>query len=197
MLFGGVGTSTFRDFAVDSCGTVQTCSVNRAPRLGTFGVNYWFLPFLGAEASFVRPTNLTASSDVPPRFDSELEGGVITVSGIGGIPIGPVRIFGKLGAAYHRATHETTERSTDQLIAVGGNPVVIPGSSQTFSYRTEGWGAVLAGGMEYWVGRRWALYGELGQMTIKGKQVDEGEGAVDDLARYATIGVRVMVPSLW
>jgi hypothetical protein len=197
MLFGGIGTSTFRDYAATNCGLVQTCSVNRAPLLGTVGVTYWAMPFIGVEASFVRPGRLTASSDASPGFDSDMVGGVVTVAGIGGIPLGPVRIFGKLGAAYHRATHETTQRSTDQLIAVEGNPVLIPGSSQTFSHRTQGWGAVLGAGMEYWVGPRWAFYGELGQVAIKGKQADGGEGTIDDLARYATVGARIILPALW
>jgi hypothetical protein len=198
MLFGGGGLGTFSEFPTVVCGSVETCEVDRAPDIAMGGVSYWFLPFFGAEAAFMKPTTLSASSDSDvARFDTEREGGIITLSGVGGVPLGPIRLYGKLGATYHRATLTTTQFTSDQVIIVEGNPVLIAGSSQTTQMRTGGWGAIVGAGAEYWLTRRWAIYADLGQLTIKGGQEGEGEGKMDDFLRYATIGVRFNLPNIW
>ena len=44
---------------------------------------------------------------------------------------------------------------------------------------------MLGGGAEYWIGSRWALYGEFGQMTIKGT-VKKDDTKTGSLSKYFT-----------
>jgi hypothetical protein len=74
VLFGGgslTGVSRFKDVA---CGTLTDCSSGGAELGFSVGAAYWITPFLGAEASYLRPKELTANGSGDNfRFDSTFD----------------------------------------------------------------------------------------------------------------------------
>jgi hypothetical protein len=199
VLFGGGGLGGFRDFGLVACGNnVPTCSSDDSAGLLTAGVSYWFSPYVAADASFIKPAKLTASgSGDLYRFDSDLDGGIVTLSGQAGAPIGPVKIFGKFGATYHEATFTTTQTVDDSTVIVDDVPQTIPGATQTIQTRTGGWGWLVSGGAEVWFTRMIGVYGEAGMLAVKGSDQSNGEAEIDDRVKFVLAGVRVRVPRFW
>jgi len=193
LVFGGAGFGTFRDFAILACGSVD-CTSDESPIVLTGGVSYWFSRFVGAEASFVKPLRVTAEGSTETfEFGTDMESGLLTLSALGGVPIGPFRAFGRLGATVHRATRTVTQTIEDRTITVDGEPQSVPGGTQTFQFRTEGYGWVYAGGAEYWLSRWFAVYGEAGLLAMTGDDVGGSEGRVDDRMRFILAGVRIRI----
>ena len=194
VLFGGAGLETFRDASAAACGNVTQCSEDDAGGAYSAGVAYWITRYLAAETSYLRPgeVNVDGSGD-NFRFNSVLEAHVLTLGGKGGVPIGPVRLYGQLGWNYHRATSRTTQ--TIDSVSVGGMGAdsvtqTIPGGTQTFELKTAGWGWGFGGGLEVWV-RPWlGVYAEGGRAALKGTAVNGGQGVMDDAVTSLTLGAR-------
>jgi Autotransporter beta-domain len=184
VLFGGGtfnGVSTFKDVA---CGTVADCS--SGAELGfTAGAAYWVLPFVAAEASYVRPKEFTASGSAETfRFDSTLDAHLFTAVGKVGVPAGPVRPYGQVGATYHRATFSTSQTMTGQTD--------VP--AQTYSLETAGWAWTFGGGLEVWFSRSFGIYGELNRSALKGPAVEANvEGILDDRMTTVAVGARIRI----
>ncbi len=192
MVFGGGGFSRFSNAGVEACGNVAGCSADRSGLGYTAGVAYWFKPFFGVEGAFIRPVEATAEGGAETyRFTSGLDARVVTVAGLFGIPSGPVRVYAKAGASTARALLTTTQTVDERTIAVGDETVTIPGATQTLQVRTGGWGWQFGGGVEFWPTRFVALYGEAGFIKLKGSDLDEGEGVLDDRLTTLMVGVRV------
>lgn len=180
ILFGGGGRTLFSDFSSQACGDVTTCTAEDQVFSGTGGIAYWFSPYGGAEASFLRPAPFSVEGSATRySFDSEMDGGVLLFVGKGGVPFGRVRLFGMGGANYHRATF-TTRQTTD-------------GTAETFQWRTEGWGLAFGGGGEVWVTPSVGLYGELARLQLKGEDTRGGEARTDAWMTSIVAGVRVRV----
>jgi hypothetical protein len=176
-LFGGGGFGKFRDAFALACGNVTGCT-GRDGGLGySFGGTYWITRWLGAEAGYLKPRQVTAKGGDTFKFNSAFDVDVFTVAAKIGIPAGPARIYGLVGENYHQSTLNLTE-----TIAV---------ATQTFAQKTHGWGWLLGGGTEVWVTPKVAIYGELSIAKIKGKAEDKGEGLVDDRLRFIAIGARI------
>ncbi len=184
VIFGG-GTlnsvSTFKDVA---CGTLSGCS--SGAELGfTVGAAYWVLPFVAGEASYTRPKEFTASGSAETfRFDSTLDAHVFSAVGKVGVPAGPVRPYGQVGATYHRATLSTSQTMTDQTEA----------PTQTYSVETGGWGWTFGGGLEIWFNSSFGIYGELNRSALKGTAVETNvEGILDDRMTTVVVGARIRI----
>lgn len=196
--FVGAGTSSFRDFGFIACGDVTGCTSDRSPLTGTAGATYWFTPYTAVEGSFTKPWKLRASGkDANYRFDSELESGLISAVGVGGIPIRRARIFGKAGAVYQRSTMTTRQTVDDTVLYENGFPVLVPGASQTIQVQTSGWGWTVSTGAELWVGRAAGLFVEGGWIAVKGNDRAGGEARIDDRMKFLVGGVRVRLPTPW
>ena len=194
VLFGGGGFAKFSDAVALACGTVSPCTGNDSRVTYAVGAAYWFTRFLAAEATYVKPANVTANGSGDTfRFDSSLDARVLTVTGMVGVPLGPVRLYGQAGANYHRATSSTTETIDDVTVTLDDVTETIPGGTQTFEMKTAGWGWLFGGGLEAWVVPSLAIYAEAGRAALKGAARDGGEGAIDDRVTFMLIGARVHI----
>jgi hypothetical protein len=194
VLFGSGGLNSFGDAVSLACGNVTPCSGKDRRAAYTFGGDYWVTRFLAAEGSYLKPAQVTTSgSGDIYRFNSSLDTRIITVAGKVGVPIGPVRAYGKVGATYQRSTSTTTETIDDRTVTVDGVDQIVKGGTQTLAIRTEGWGWIAVGGLEAWVSRRVAIYGEVGGAALKGSNVDSGEGKLDEPVTIILLGIRLKV----
>jgi hypothetical protein len=191
IVFGGAGYGSFRDFVQIACGSTA-CANDDAPGVLTAGASYWFSRLVGVEVSFVKPGRLTAEgSGAGFEFSSDTEGGLFALSGTVGYPLGPVRVFGRVGPTYYRGTLTSTQTIDDRTVTIDDEPQTVPGGTQTVQFRTEGWGWVYAAGAEYWMNPWFGLYGEWGTLATKGEDVDGTEGRLDDRMRFILGGVRI------
>jgi Autotransporter beta-domain len=192
--FGGGLYGRLRDFSTVQCGDVATCEAHD----GGFGYHaggaFWIQPFAAGEAAYVRLPSLTANgSGTGFRFDSSLDASLVTVAGLVGAQGGPMRFYGKVGAAFHRATSTITQTNDPVTVMVDGAPMTIEGGTQIFETTTEGWGWLFGGGAEGWLNRYVALYGELDFARLQGNPTSGGEGELDDRVMLIFFGVRVHI----
>ena len=186
VLSGGAGINNLGGPADRACGDITGCDRSSAGLALMGGATFWFSPYVGAEVSYLRPAEVSASgSGTNFRFDSTFEAHVLTVSGKAGVPIGPVRLFGKAGGIFHRATFSTNQ-STDAP-PEGGL------ASQSFEVTTEGWTWGFGGGLEVWLRPAFGLYLEGGRAKLKGEALAEAEGEIDDALPYLVFGAAVRI----
>ena len=184
VLFGGgslTAASRFKDIA---CGTLTECS--SGSELGfSVGAAYWINPFIAAEGSYLRPKEFTASgSGETFRFDSTLDAHVFSALGKIGIPAGPARPYGHVGATYHRATLSTSQTMTNQTES----------PTQTYSVETGGWSWTFGGGLEVWLSSTFGIYGELNRGAVKGPPIEENaEGDLDERYTSVVVGARIRI----
>src|SRR5262249_40948273 len=136
------------------------------------------------EASYMRlsPSVIDANgSGNHFRFDSDMDGGVMAFVGKGGFPIGRFRMFGTLGADYHRATF-TTHQTVDGTTA--------PGGTTTLQWKTKGWAPVYGGGTEVWITSAIGIYGEFTRLGLYGAEDGPGEAKTDTTITAIMIGGR-------
>ena len=192
--FGGGQYGNFRDFSTLQCGNLVTCEPHDAGFAYHAGGAFWIKRFIAGEAAYVKLPSPTATGSATGfRFDSSMDASLVTVAGLVGAQGGPMRFYGKVGAAFHRATSTITETIDDRTVTVDGAPVTIPGGTQIFETTTEGWGWVYGGGAEAWVNRYVALYGELSFAHLSGNPTSGGEGELDDRVMLVSFGLRVHI----
>lgn len=196
-LFGGAGLAKPFDVARAACGDVAQCSDAGFRGAYAAGVTYWVIPYLAIEAGYMRPqkTELSGSGD-RFRFDSALDADVFAILGKGGVPIGPVRLYGQYGLTYHQATFATTQTTDETTVTVTVDDQettqTLKGGTQTIAIRTAGWGWTFGGGGEIWATPRVAVYGEAGIASLKGT-AREGEGRLDEHVGFVRVGVKIRV----
>jgi hypothetical protein len=188
VVFGGAGLSTFSSITGRACGDVGSCDSSDTGIALHGGVGYWIAPFLGVDASYIRPASASASGGESFTFAHLLNLGVNV-----GPVIGPVRLYGRVGATYHRASFTTTQTSPDRTATIDGQEQTIEGGTQSYDFRTGGWGLMLGGGFEGWASNKVAIYVEGGRSVVKGDLIDPGEGAIDDRLTYLVAGIRVRI----
>jgi hypothetical protein len=178
LLFGGAGIVKFDNAFSQACGSATPCT-GQDSGLGaySFGATYWINRFIAAEGSYIRPRQVTAKGGDTFTFNSTLDTDVFTIVGKGGVPAGPVRIYGFGGGDYHQATSKTSE--------------TIDLTSQNFSLKTKGWSWVFGGGGEVWIWPKVGIYGELQVVRLKGPAEGGGEAKMDDTLRVLLVGVKV------
>ncbi len=180
VVFGAGGWSKLHHARESACATVEECPGKDSGVAYTGGLAYWLTPYVGAEASYLRPADVLFEGAVGNSlFRSSVETHVLMLTGKIGVPIGPVRIFGLGGATYHQARIGTIQDSVD-------------GIEDRFEMRTAGWGWTFGGGFEAWVAPRVAIYGEGGRAALKGKGVETGgEGSLDERMTFVMVGLRI------
>ena len=179
VLFGGAGFTSFRDAALIFCGTATPCGKNES--IGyTAGGTLWVKRWLGVEGSYMKPRKVTATgSGDKYTFDSELDVNMATVAGVVGVPIGPVRLFGKGGGNFQYGKSTTTN--------------TINNATQSFVVETQGWGWLFGGGLEVWMNPIFAIYADAGFASLRGDPNGGGEARFEDRLRYITVGARVRI----
>lgn len=194
VVFGGGGLTSFADTGVNACGTVSTCNQDGMGLGYQAGAAFWLKPFLGGEIAYVAPADPTVEGAGPTyRFDSALDARVVTAAGLLGVPVGPVRFFGKVGANYHQATFSTTQTIEPATLVIDEATIQVPGSTQTLEHRTGGWGWLFGGGMDVWLSRWFGVYGEFSFAKIKGTDLDDGEAEIEDRLSTIMVGARVRI----
>lgn len=195
VLFGGGGLSMLANETSFACGP-QTPECERDDTgIGfTGGAQFWIGPYIGAEGSFLRPDKGTATgSGASYTFDSTFDSEMYTVAGLVGAPVRTVRIYGKIGANYHRATSQTTQKNDDVIVTVDGVDQTIKGGNQTYWVKTAGWGWLFGGGLEVWMAPRFAIFGDVTRAALKGKALDDEEGLTEERATTFFAGVRLKI----
>jgi len=196
VLFGGAGMVKISNVVAAACGTVSECSGDDFVFGFTGGMALWVTRWLAFEGTYTRPMNVTASASPQGdtfRFESTFDTHIVNLGAKAGIPIGPIRIYGQGGATYHQATFFTEQTNVPSTITIGDEVVVLPGGTQQFGLRTDGWGYYYGGGVEAWIARSWAIYGEITRSQLKGKTMDEGEGELDSDATALMLGFRFRI----
>jgi hypothetical protein len=194
VLFGAAGFGGVRDFETAACGTIPECSADGSQGAFNVGASFWLTRFLGAEVSYLRPSQFDArGSGDGFQFTSAFDVELATITGNVGVPIGPVRIYGKVGTNYQRSTFSTTQSRDAQTIVIDGVEQTIEATTQTLVLNTTGWGWYFGGGVDTWITRRVALYGEASRAALRGDAVNGGEGFVDEGLTSLFFGVRVWI----
>ena len=195
VLFGGGGLSMLANETSYACGTATTeCSRDDMGLGFGVGASFWIGPYIGAEGSFLRPAKGTATgSGASYTFDSEFDSELYTVAGMIGAPVRTVRIYGKVGANYHRATFRTTQVNQDITVDVDGVPQTFEGGNQVYWVKTAGWGWLFGGGLEVWMAPRFGIYGEVTRAALKGKALDDEQGETEERATTFFAGIRLKI----
>jgi hypothetical protein len=176
-VYGGGGFGKLADAFGFACGNETTCTGTDS-QLGayTFGATYWLSHFVGIDGAFVKPRSMKATGGTGYSFTTTQSLGIFKLTGKGGFPIGPVRITGEGGMAYHQGTQVTTES--------------IGVTTQNFGFKTRGWAYTFGGGVEVWAWKKIAIYTDLGVIKVQGNATTGGEAMLDDSVRYLFIGAK-------
>ncbi len=176
---GGAAFSSIRDAKAINCGTVVPCDGGGSGLAFSAGATYWITRYIGVEGMYLKPKQVTARGGDGFTFDSTLDTDVWGLSGVVGVPAGPVRFYGKGGMNYHQGTAATSQ--------------TIGSATQTFGYRTKGFGWMYGGGLEGWVSSRLGIFGEAGFARIQGDAEGAGEELIDDRLRMVIAGIRIRI----
>ena len=198
VLSGGFGVLESQKFGLVTCGDIIVCNIDKNAQSWTGGLAYWFLPYLGAEGTYVKFAKLTASAQTDAfNFDSTQDGGLFTFAALGAIPAGKVKIYGKYGGTYHRSTFTVNQTIQTEAILVDPGTVLVSGGSQTLQSRVGGFGWLFGAGMEVWLTKPVGAYGEFGRMYIRGSDLNGGETAIADQDLYGFVGLKLRLPHIF
>jgi hypothetical protein len=180
VVFGGANFVTYANALEFGCTGVPTCSGDEQGVGYSVGAEYWVTRFLAVEDAY--------------RFDSFFEPHLFTGAGKIGIPLGPVRLYGRAGFNYHRGESGTTTvinpvTTTNE----DGTTTTTPGSTTTVESETDGWGWLVGGGVEAWLAPAFAIYGEGGGAGIKGNAEVVEQGSIDNRIWNITAGIKVKI----
>jgi hypothetical protein len=195
VVFGGGGIGTISDPVFQACGDITECSGDSLGFPFGGGVGYWFGPYIAAEATYLKPSNVNAEGRTPSyRFDSMFESQLVTIAGVVGIPAKRARIYGKIGMTFTEATFETTQINDDVTVTnADGTTTTIAGGTTTYELKTEGWGWMFGGGAEIWFNRKFAIYMDGGRAGMKGSAREDVDGETDDALMYFVAGARFRI----
>ena len=192
ILSGGGGFVQTSNATDASCGNVTDCKGDDAGFGFTAGAEYRFTRWLSAEVSYVRPPEVSVKGTGSTfTFTSDQNTHIFTIAGKAGVQAGSAWLYGRGGATYHQAKVETSQIQQDRTATVDDVPVTVPGGTQTWELKTDGWGWIFGGGIEIWVSRSFAIFGEFDHAAVKGSDVDHGEARIDDRITSVLGGLRV------
>lgn len=193
MVSAGIGIATPSNFSTDTCGDVTNCSVSDLKGSLSVGASYWLKSWIGAQATFVRPGSATANGSGDSfRFSTSRQLRYVLLGGMVGGAIGGVRIYGQGGATYHGASLTTSETADDKTLTLAdGTTQVVPGGTQSFELKTQGWGWYAGAGTEIWFKPAIAMYIDGGVAKLKGAAVGTADGAMNDNVVTLTVGARI------
>ena len=195
VLFAGGGWGSYHSLLSEACGDVGSCEGKEGGGAWTAGADLWLTRFLAVEGAYVKPHKASFDGTGQNfRFSYFMDAELFTVSGKLGIPAGPVRLYGRGGAGYHRATRSTTQ-TNDPLNFTDdqGNPVTVPGGTQTLEVQTAGWAYLFGAGIEGWVSPRFALFGDASFYKMKGAAETGTDIPMDGRVFNVVAGIRLKV----
>jgi hypothetical protein len=195
VLFAGGGWGSYHTLLPEACGDVGSCEGKEGGGAWTAGADLWLTRFLAVEGAYVKPHKASFDgSGQNFRFTYFMDAEIFTVSGKVGIPAGPVRLYGRGGAGFHRATRSTTQ-TNDPLNFDDdeGNPVTVPGGTQTLEVQSEGWAYLFGGGIEGWVSPRFALFGDASFYKLKGPAKTGTDIPLDGRVFTVVAGIRLKI----
>lgn len=180
VVFGGMGIGLFRDQVRIMCGTVSTCNGDSTGIAYSAGADLWLVRALAIEGSVMRPPRPSAEGGGGPfLFESQLEPTlVLTVAAKAGVPVGPMRFYGKGGAIYQRSKL-VTEQQMDETLSM--------------AFETRGWGWLAGAGLEGWMNQTVGIYVEATTNAFKGQDPGGGEARTDDRLTTVFFGLRLRV----
>ena len=181
IVFGNGAWTKLHNARASLCGDTAECPGEDSGFGFGGGLTYWFTPYAGIEASYLRPHRalFEGSPGNNSLFQSVTKVEALMFVAKIGVPAGPVRIYGQGGATYHRSVLNNTQDSVD-------------GINDRFQLRTAGWGWTFGGGIEAWVHSRAGFYAEGGRAALKGPGVESaGEGKLDERMTFVVAGMRV------
>jgi hypothetical protein len=194
VISGGGNISAFRDPVELACGNVSDCSGDASVLGFTVGASYWLSPFIAAEFTYLRPSEVKAEGQGDNfRFDGFLNAHILTLAGKVGFPAGLARIYGKVGASYHRASFGTTQINDPVTTTIDGVTTTVEGGTTTFVAKTAGWGWTFGGGSEFWLKRKFGLFGEGGYIGVSGKGEDDIDAVLEDRVLYILVGAQIKI----
>ena len=180
--------------AAVTCGTLATCEANDFKSTVAVGATYWLKPFLGAQVSYLRPSDITVNGGGDGfRFDSTRKTDLLILAGTAGATFGGVRLYAQGGGNYHRATLSTTQTVDDVTLTVNDVAQIVRGGTQSFELKTAGWGWLVGGGIEIWVKPALAIYIDGARAKLRGGAIGGAEGSIDDNVTYVMFGARVHI----
>ena len=192
IVFGSGGWGTFQNVNAAGCGTVTDCVGDQSGGSYTLGASVWLTRWLGGEVAYVRPRKADyRGGGLNYDFTHTLDVEAITVAGLLAAPLGPVRLYGKGGGSFHRAISSSTQTQPDTTITVDGADVTIPGGTQVFGVKTQGWSWLAGGGFEGWVTPRFALFAEVAMAKVKGPARVGSDLEINERITYTVGGVRL------
>jgi hypothetical protein len=190
-VLAGMGPGFYSNFDPQACGDVTDCSGQNSITMAA-GAVYWFTQNLAAEASYVRPSAVTAtgigtSLQFDSTFDPEF---LVLVANVGGMARN-ARIYAKGGMDYHRATFSTNQTVDDRTSTTSGVTTTLTGGTQTLVLQSAGWGIAFGAGFEIWPNKHFAVYGEGLSLGVKGGSRDGADGEADDRVNVFMAGIRI------
>ena len=191
--FGAGGMSSISDVTAVACGA-QACSGGSTAATFSAGATFWYKPFLGVEASWLKPTDLRLTGGTTAyEYVTTLRTDILTIVGKLGVPMSYVRPYGFGGLTFTRSHWKTTETINDQTATIDDVEVVYPGGTQTFNLYTQGWSWIAGGGLEGSVGKRGLIFGEGGWANVRGSDRQGGEGRTEQRVFYFIGGIRIRI----
>jgi hypothetical protein len=192
LLYVGAGLSKYAHASTVSCGMQTSCASDDTQISVRVGGDYWIRPYLAVSGGFLKPWGATADgSGNGYRFETSLKPNVVTITGKVGAPFGRFRVYGESGAAYNWTTRTTTQTMYETTITVDGLPIVVPGGTQVFELKTDGWSWMWSGGGEFWLTPIVAAWGEFSWVKLVGKASGGGEGNLNDTVTSVVGGIRL------
>jgi hypothetical protein len=181
VLSAGAGLTRYANAATVSCGTLTACASDNTQIGVRISGDYWIKPYLAASAGYLKPWGASADGNGSGyRFQTTLTPNVVTITGKVAAPFGRFRVYGEAGTVYNWTTRTTTQTMEEKTITVDGLPIVIPGGTQVFELKTDGWSWMYAGGGEFWMTPIAAIWGEYSWVKLSGKATGGGEGSLND-----------------
>ena len=191
--FGAGGLGTVSDVAAVACGS-QECTGGSTPVMFSAGATFWLKPFLGFEASWLKPSDLRLTgTNTGYDFVTTLQNDVFTGVAKLGVPLSTVRPYGLGGVTFSRSHWTTMETIKEYSTTIDDVEVVYPGGTQTFNLYTQGWSWIVGGGIEGAVGKRGLIFGEGGWAGVSGDDRQAGEGKTSQRIFYFIGGVRIRI----
>jgi len=192
LLYVGAGLSQYANASTVSCGVRTSCASDDTQIALRIGGDYWIRPYLAISGGFLKPWGATAEgSGNGYRFETSLTPNVVTITGKVGAPFGRFRVYGESGAAYNWTSRTTTQTMNEYTLIVDGLPVVVPGGTQVFELKTEGWSWMWGGGGEFWLTPIVGVFGEFSWTRLVGNASGGGEGSLDDTLTSVIGGIRL------